>query len=123
MSVRSWLLGGTLLIALQAQAQTLPFAGADLMAGLQSGMAGRPDPAAGVLASAATPEAGSRTGLALMEGLLVPGLYQARHGQWFKAGVFVAVEAGVLLLVISPLLTKLMHLDELDDDGGSAHGH
>ncbi|MCB9743631.1 MAG: hypothetical protein H6740_13605 [Alphaproteobacteria bacterium] len=35
----------------------------------------------------------------------------------------IAIGAGVLLLVISPLLTKLMHLDELDDDGGSAHGH
>lgn len=35
-------------------------------------------------------------GLELLEAALLPGLNQARHGEWWKAALFVGVEAGVL---------------------------
>jgi hypothetical protein len=37
----------------------------------------------------------------LLEGALLPGLNQARHGQWWKAAVFAGVEVGTLLLARS----------------------
>ena len=37
-------------------------------------------------------------GLDLLEGLLLPGVNQAIHGQWWKSAVFVAVEVGVLAI-------------------------
>jgi len=43
--------------------------------------------------------AGAGGGIELIEGLLLPGLNQARRGAWLRAGVFFAVEAGALAAV------------------------
>jgi hypothetical protein len=38
-------------------------------------------------------------GLELVEAALLPGLHQARHGDWLKASAFVLVEVGALLAI------------------------
>lgn len=85
----------TLLLLAGTGAAELPFASMNLDAGP---VPGPDDPAALLRQDAATGTGEGPSGLELAEGLLLPGLWQARHGQWLKAGVFFTIEAGVLLL-------------------------
>jgi hypothetical protein len=56
----------------------------------------QPDPAARVMEESTG--ASDIGGLDLAQALLLPGYWQARHGQWLKAGLFASVEVGVILL-------------------------